>query len=182
MDIAEVYNRHKNLKLAAAELGIKWQTLYLKLRELNIPVTGDKARYGSDKDRLAARAEMEFRRLVPFAVNQNEIKFQSKFDFLVGAEKIDIKASTLKPGSARFPALRWAFSVKKQEFCADFIVCFGMIEDSHKIFLIPGECVRNYQTISISQNGKSKWLQYEISPNELAEFFIDLAKTWQDKQ
>lgn len=174
MSIESVYSKHQNLKLAAIELGMKWQTLYVKLRELKIPVTGDKARYGSDKDRLAARAELEFKRLIPFAANQNELKFQSKFDFLVGSEKVDIKASSLKPGCARFPALRWAFSVKKQEFCADFIVCFGMIDNGYKIFLIPGECVRTYQTISISQNGKSKWLQYEISPEDLTIFFNDL--------
>lgn len=175
MDIALTYSKHQNLKLAAIELGMKWQTLYVQLRKLNIPVTGDKARYGSDKDRLAAKAELEFKRLVPFAIDQNEKKFQSKFDFLVGSEKVDIKASSLKPGCARYPALRWAFSVKKQEFCADFIVCFGMSDDGYKIFLVPGECVRTYQTLSISQNGKSKWLQYEVSPDDLSTFFNDLA-------
>ena len=174
MDIALAYSKHKNLKLAAAELGMKWQTLYVQLRKLNIPVTGDKSRYGSDTDRLAAKAELEFKRLVPFAVNQNEVKFQSKFDFLVGSEKVDIKVSNLNRSCARLQRLRWAFSVKKQEFCANFIVCFGMTDDGYKIFLIPGECVKAYQSISISQNGKSKWLQYEILPEDLTIFFKDL--------
>ena len=73
MDIAAAYNKHKNLKLAADELGVKWQTLYVQLRKLNIPVTGDKLKYGSNRDRLAARAEIEFQRLVPFAINQNKV-------------------------------------------------------------------------------------------------------------
>jgi hypothetical protein len=175
-NIKEVYEKHKNLKLAANELGMKWQTLYVQLRNIGVPVTGDKSRYGSDKDRMAAMAELEFRRLVPFAVCQNDIKFQSKFDFLVSGEKIDVKASKLNRGCVRFPALRWAFSVKKQEFCADFIVCFAMLDEGYRILLIPGELVRKYSSISISQNGRSKWLQYEVEPHELAEFFSELSK------
>lgn len=175
-NIEYVYLKHKNLKHAAAELGIKWQTLYVQLRKAGIPVTGDKSRYGSDKDRLAAMAEMEFKKLVPFCISKNEEEFQAKIDFMVGSEKVDIKASKLNQGSKRFAALRWAFSVRKQEFCADFIVCFAMLETvGYRVFLIPGELVRHYQTISISRDGKSKWLQYEVQPNELSEFFAQLA-------
>jgi hypothetical protein len=172
---AIAYDKHKNLKLAAGELGVKWQALYVKLRKQGVNVIGDKSRYGTDKDRLAAHAEMEFKRLVPFAVDQNNIKFQSKFDFIVGNEKVDIKASKAHQGSRAFKALRWAFSVKKQEFCADFIVCFGFTDEGYRIFLIPGELIRNYQTISISQNGNSKWLQYEIEPDDLEPFFKELS-------
>ena len=178
MNIEQAYQKHKNLKLAAEELGIKWQTLYVQLRKAGIPVTGDKARYGSDRDRLAAMAELEFKNLVPFAEDQNSVQFQSKFDFLVGSEKVDIKASGLNQGCKKFAAKRWAFSVKKQEFCADFIVCFAMQEHDYRIFLIPGELVRNYQSISIpeSKNSKSKWLQYEISKTDLTEFFTEITK------
>jgi len=177
-NIEIIYNKHKNLKLAANELGMKWQTLYVQLRKLGIPVTGDKSRYGSDKDRLAACAESEFQRLVPLAINQNANKFQSKFDFLVGNEKIDIKASQARRGSKKFAATRWAFSVKKQEFCADFIVCFAMLDAGYRLFLIPGECVRHYQTISISTDPKtkSKWTQYEVSLSDLSEFFVQLSR------
>lgn len=176
MTIVEAYEKHKNLKLAADELGMKWQSLYVELRKAGVAVTGDKARYGSDKDKLAATAELEFKRLVPFAQDQNSGKFQSKFDFLVGVEKVDIKASTAHQGSKQFKAKRWAFSVKKQEFCADFIVCFAMLDVGYRIFLIPGECVRHYQTVSISSesNAKSKWLQYEVQQHELSEFFTQL--------
>jgi len=171
MSIKEVYEKHQNLKLAADELGVKWQTLYVQLKKQGVPITGDKSRYGSDKDRLAAMAELEFKRLVPFAINQNEVKFQSKLDFIVGNHGVDIKASKLNQGSKNFAALRWSFSVKKQEFCADFVVCFAMLEAGYRIFLIPGEMVRHYQTISISEKGKSKWLQFEISSSDLYEFF-----------
>lgn len=175
--LIDAYEKHRNLKSAADELGIKWQSLYVQLRKLGVKVVGDKLRYGSDKDRFAARAELEFLRLVHFAENQNSVSYQSKFDYLVCGEKVDIKASNAAQGSKNFTATRWAFSVKKQEFCADFIVCFAMIDSGYRIFLIPGELVRKYQTISISTNpsSKSKWLQYEIQPDDLTEFFLQLS-------
>lgn len=172
---SDAYANHLNLKLAASELGIKWQTLYCKLRQQGVPVVGDKLKYGSDKDRLAARAELEFLSLVPFAIDQNKVKFQSKFDYLVGNEKVDIKASTLKKGCKKFDARRWSFSVKKQEFCADFIICFAFSDkEDYRVFMIPGEIVRNYQTVSIPENGKSKWLDYEVDKSDLFEFFSEL--------
>lgn len=170
-----VYEKHKNLKLAADELGIKWQTLYSRLKKAGHAVTGDKERYGSDKDRLATKAESLFKTLVPFAENQNGLKFQAKVDFVINGKKVDIKASTLKKGMKHSNIRRWAFSVKKQEFVADFLVCFAFDDDGgYKILLIPAEFIRFYQSISISENAKSKWLEYEIDPNELAPFFNEL--------
>ena len=116
-------------------------------------------------------AESEFKKIVPFADDQNALKFQSKFDFLVSGEKVDIKSSNLNIGCKNSTSKRWAFSIKKQEFCADFIVCFAFNGENYRILLIPGELVRNYQTISISETGKSKWLDYEIEKEDLYEFF-----------
>ena len=170
----KVYEKHLNLKIAANELNMKWQTLYAKLKKLGVPVVGDKTVYGSEKDRLAAKAEMEFGKLVPEAQNQNKVKFQSTIDFMVGNHKIDVKSSRLNQVSKKFEPKRWAFSVKKQEFFADFIVCFAFLDDYYRVFLIPGELVRNYQTISISPTGNGKWLDYEVQPSELRQFFKDL--------
>lgn len=172
---ALAYSKHMNLKIAAKEIGVKWQTLYYRLKKQGVNVVGDKLKYGSDKDRLAAKAEEEFIKIVPFAIDQNKAKFQSKFDYLVGNQKIDIKCSTLRQGCKRFEAKRWAFSVKKQEMNADFIVCFAFKDDGdYRIFMIPGEFVRNYQTISISEKGKSKWLDYEINKTDLHDFFKEI--------
>jgi len=176
-DMKASYEKHKNLKAAALELGIGWQNLYLKLRKAGVQITGDKSRYGSDKDRLAAFAESQFRRIVPFAVSQNDLQWQSRVDFLVGTYKVDIKAARAHRGSQKFSATRWMFSVKKQEFCADFIVCFALPDNyQHKIFLLPCELVSKYQTVSIptAHDSKSKWLQYEVSEDGLRGFFEDL--------
>ncbi|WXL23952.1 hypothetical protein WG219_11355 [Ectopseudomonas mendocina] len=179
MDIVEQcvesYRRLKNLKLAGAEIGIPWQTVYIHLKTAGEPVTGDKARYGSDSDRLAARAERLFAELVPEAVNMNGKKFQAKMDFQVGGWGVDVKASRLNTSNRNSKTKRWAFGVKKQESVAAFFVCFCMADDDslQHVLLIPGEIARTYQTISAAQSG-SKWLDYKVEPDELAPFFENL--------
>tara|TARA_R110002153_G_scaffold53726_5_gene149582 strand:- start:6098 stop:6682 length:585 start_codon:yes stop_codon:yes gene_type:complete len=180
----DTYDKHKHLKNAAEELGIKWQTLYWHLAKANHPVLGDKERYGSDTDKLAERTETLFQKTVPLAKNNNLSSFQAKMDFIVGTYKVDVKASTKKDGYKNNPkknaALRWAFSSRVQEDIADFIVCycyegldclnFGNVE---KILLIPKEMFKNKQSISVSCS-KSKWYDFEVTSSELSEFFEDI--------
>ena len=175
------YDKHKNLKLAAEELGIKWQKLYVNLRDYGHPVTGDKERYGSEVDKFACATEDLFKDLVPIAVNLNDTKFQAKMDFKVGSYSVDVKASTKKDGyknnPKKNPAFRWAFSCKVQEVHADFLVCFCFSGDDiqhqgkvEKILLIPAEFFKNKQSLSVSCT-KSKWYEFEVTDKELTEFF-----------
>lgn len=168
MNEAQAYEKHKNLKLAAAELGIKWQTLYVRLRKAGISVTGDKLRYGSETDRLAAMTEHEFMRLVPKAESRNAKEWQAKVDFYVSGLGVDVKASRI--GKAN----RWNFCVKKQEFTADFLVCFAYEGTSYRVLLVPGEIARRYQTLHVRRAFTGKWADYEIDPQDIASFFDDL--------
>lgn len=169
------YRRLRNLKLVAVEVGIPWQKVYVYLRAAGEPVTGDKSRYGSDTDRLAAKAENEFKRLVPNCTNLNDQKFQAKIDFSVGPLSVDVKAS-------RRHNDRWAFSLKKQELLADFFVCFAFDDDgSYRVVVIPNELCRHYQTLSLSANSKTKWWDYEVDPASLASFFDSIVKISQEQ-
>lgn len=166
-----VYDKHLHLKNAADELGMKWQTLYWYLQKAGHPVTGNKARYGSKTDKLASRAEVDFKRLVPNAKDMNEAKYQSKYDFEIYGLKVDVKASTLKEYCKNKSLCRYSFNVKKQEMLADFIVAFGYNKgELEKCYLFPKEHIRFMTTISIS-NGKSKWQDFEVAPKELKPFF-----------
>lgn len=169
----EAYERHKHLGLAAQEVGIPWQTVYVHLRNADVSVTGDKARYGSDSDRLATRGEEYFKSFVPFAEDQNKKQFQPKFDFLVNGHKVDVKSSSQRKSNKAAKTLRWAFYSKKQESTADFFVLIGFTKDDPThVWLIPGEISRKYTTISISQSASGgKWWDYAINPNHLADFF-----------
>ena len=170
----QAYRQHQNLKIAAQHVGIPWQTVYVHLRKAGEPVTGNKLKYGSETDRLAAKAEREFLRLVPFAEDQNTRQFQSKVDFLVGGFGVDVKAARLKtqgPNSSR-----WMYSIKKQEAIADFFVCLGFDETGSHVMstlLVPGEIARMHTTLSHSSRG-GKWADYIVSPDSLSPFFSAL--------
>lgn len=176
------YRDLKNLKLVGAELGIPWQTVYVRLKRAGEPVTGDKARYGSDSDRLAARGERWFSRVIPEAEDQNGRKFQSKVDFIVRGLGVDVK--TARPVTSPRGVLQWAWSVKKQEMVADHFVCIALTDRTddagvYRALLIPGELARNYQTIRASHNGKAmvgKWSQYACTSSELFNFFQELSQ------
>lgn len=171
----DAYAKHKHLKLAANDVGIPWQTVYVHLKRAGVAVTGDKLRYGSDTDRTAAVAEQHFLRLVPSATDQNAAKFQSKVDFLIHGFGVDVKASRLH-GAGAGKSKKWMFSVKKQEAVADFFVCFAYTEDLQQVvrtLLIPGELARHHTSISLPENG-GKWADYEVAPESLAQFFADL--------
>lgn len=171
----DAYRKHKHLGLAAQELGIKWQTVYWNLRQANEPVTGDKSRHGSAKDKFADRSEQLFASIVPNAVNQNELQFQAKCDFVLHGVNIDVKAAAMNNHSNTHG---WAFALKKQAGTADFFVCFGYAEnrqDVERCFVFPMELVRGMQTLRvgrhISGRPKGKWASYEVSITDLPEFF-----------
>ena len=167
------YRKHMNLKLAANELGVAWQSLYVRLKKLGEPITGDKLRYGTDRDRLGALGEKEFLRLVPFATNKNFAQYQCKYDFDVFEQKVDVKASSPRQLNKKFQARSWSFSFKKQSLICDFICCFCMAEDRsiQHVLVVPSEFFKGLQTVSVSCEGNSKWLDYEIAADELASFF-----------
>ena len=178
VDCVEAYAKHKNLKLAADAIGMKWQTLYVRLRNNGVAVIGDKAKYGSLSDRAGAKGEKYFSSLVPRAIDQNKSKFQAPVDFDVDGILVDVKASLKRSSSKRTSAMRWSFSISRQVTKCDFFVFVAYNEafsDAEKVFLIPAELVRNLQTITISATGASKWDDYRVEPEELAEFFSDLA-------
>ena len=175
---AAAYAKHKNLKLAADEIGLQWQVLYSRLREQGIPVTGDKSRYGSIKDKLASKAEALFAELVPCAVNMNESMWQAPVDFDVDGIKVDVKASRLTMRQKHTSkAMSWAFSMKKQSTTCGFfcLFCYGDEDIVHRILLIPREMAEGVKCLSVSPT-KSKWLDYEVEPSDLPKFFNDMAR------
>lgn len=184
MDASDIcvvrYRDLQNVKLVGAELGIPWQTVYSRLKRAGEPVTGDKSRYGSETDRLSARAERYFQALVPEAEDQNQKAYQSKVDFIVSGQSVDVKVS--RPRLSPRGVSQWCWSVKKQEAIADYFVCIALGDHSDdppisRLLLIPGDLSRHYQSIRISHaNGwRGKWAEYALTPSELRTYFKDNA-------
>lgn len=176
-----VYKKHMNLKIAAKELGIPWQTLYVRLKKLGVQVAGDKLRYGADRDRLGVLGETLFKSLVPVATDCNKARFQSKYDFDVLGYKVDVKTGKPRQMNARYESQSWSFSFKKQTMICDFIVCFCLDEQQkiEHVLLVPSEFFQGLQTCSVSRRGSSKWLDYSIDPAELQNFFQYLQRKTQ---
>lgn len=164
------YRKHKNLKVASEVLGIPLPTLYWRLKKAGEPVMGNKRVHGSDKDKMAAHSESLFKKIVPFAKDNNQTSFQSSIDFTVGDYKVEIKSATLRPGGKG--NMRWSFDLRKQEKVADFFICFALNDDwsVNRILFIPCDVIKTYQTLSLS-SGKSKWNDYAVSEKDLCEFF-----------
>lgn len=172
------YSRLKNLKLVSKEIDMPWQTVYWHLKKANIAVSGDKSRYGAETDKLARQAEIIFRDTVPLAKDMNETEFQSKFDFLIGNSKVDIKASKLKSAgrqkNGKIYSSKWAFGISKQKKYADYYVLYCMNKDGTDvvhIILLPKEIANVKTSISIPVTMNSRWSDYKVSERELVEFF-----------
>ena len=178
----ESYSKLKNLKLVGEETGIAWQQVYRILKRANVPVCGDKARYGSVTDRLAVHAEQMFKKAVPFAVDNNDEQWQSTVDFSVGNETIDIKASIIQDAyrnsKGKSHSARWAYCISKQKDVADHFVLYALEKDKsvRHVFLIPKEIATNSSSISIPESLKSKWADYEVKESELFDFFSLMKK------
>lgn len=178
-DMILSYKKHKNLKISAAELGMNFQTLYWLLKKNGVCVSGDKERYGSQKDKLAKLAEDMFCEIISWAENSNDTQWQSKVDFIINGIKVDVKASKRQKLGIGRGGDRWSFSIKKQIVIADFFVMFALDVDKNieKIFLIPAGLIASMSSISICCNGKSKWHAYEVSKKELKNIMSDISKT-----
>ncbi|RUR52739.1 hypothetical protein ELY40_11865 [Vreelandella populi] len=181
--IVDSYERLKNLKLVALETGVKWQTVYWNLKKAGVEVCGDKARYGSASDRIAVIGEQRFLKAVPFAEDNNKGKWQASVDFSIGEVTVDVKASLPCP-AGRTPqgksfSAKWSFCINKQTDVADYFVLYALNESGKEpegVFLIPREIAASKSTISIPTTLKSKWADYSVKENELAEFFEMIIK------
>lgn len=169
-EMIDSYERHKNLKKSAQELGMCFQTLYWNLKKAGVSCSGDKEIYGCSKDRFGAVGELEFQKIVPYAENQNKKQYQPKIDFLINGVKFEIKSAKRQSLGIGAGGDRWSFSIKKQVEDADFFVLFGFSKDGdvESIFLVPAELIASKTTISISCNGSSKWNSYSLSRDELS--------------
>lgn len=174
----ELYAEHQRLHTVGEVLGIPWQTVCWWLKKEGVSVTGNKARYGGNSDKIAVIGENLFGKLGTDAINQNNLQFQSKYDYILGDLKIDIKTGFLRDqkGRGNSKITRWAFCTKVQQK-ADYLICYclsGTLDEYRVeyILLIPAEFIGEIQTISVSPRN-SKWLNFTVSEDELKSFLLE---------
>ena len=123
-------------------------------------------------------AERLFAEDVPTAEDSNAQQYQSMIDFSVGGFTVDIKASRLHPArqerSGKTTAPRWMFSINKQKDKADFFVMYAFdfaADRVEHVFLVPAEIATTKSTIVVPESLSSKWADYRVDRNDLADFF-----------
>lgn len=173
----DAYRRLKSTKAVSAELGVPLATVYWRLRRAGEPVTGDKARYGSETDKIAARGERWFQRVIPWAEDQNRTEFQSKVDFIVSGLRVDVKTS--RPRLTKTGVINWSWSLRKQKDAADYFVCIALSSREpdpgvHTALLVPGAVAAGCGSLRVSHDRialRGKWARYGHSSAELRQFF-----------
>lgn len=178
--MVSLYQEIKNLKLVGKEMDIPWQTVYWWLKKEGVSVSGNKSAYGGVKDQIGLIGERMFRKTFPEAEDQNEKSFQPEFDFFIKDLKLDVKTSFPRDMKSRGTKVlyRWGFNTRRQQN-ADYIICYCMDGDFEDytlncILLIPNEFIVGMQTVSVSCKGRSKWLDFVITEDELKQFIDQL--------
>jgi hypothetical protein len=176
----EKYAEYKNLRLVADDVGLSIGMVYYHLRNADVPVTGDKSRYGTPQDKMARYAEELFMRLVPHAVDKNQEEFQSPYDFDVNSLKVDVKVATKRVNDKTKKNLkyRWAFTTKKQSDIVDYMVLFCMsgydtegCGDVEKVLVVPSSAFKGSKSLSVACSG-SKYDKYEVPLSDIGSVLI----------
>lgn len=176
----EIYQQRNLINQVAAETGTPWHETYLHLKKTGAIKLETRMLTGRQTDRMGAFYEFEFRKLVPAAVSQNDICYQSEIDFLVKDFKIEVKSSSLytHAGGTEHWKFR-VFSRRTYTRAADFYVCFGRLDkedlNNYAIYLFPVE-VLTTGNITVRPDGNNHWSGFKISPEDLRTFFDKLSE------
>lgn len=172
--VIEAYQHLGSIKGVCAETGAPPYNVYLWLRMAKLLKPADKQNYGTPASRLGGKAEDEFQRLVPFAMSTNKHLQMNcpSFDFDIYGITVDVKSCMKRKGTAQYVAATAAREGK--ELHPDFYAIFlwGVDKDrEYSLLLIPDDLTEGLHNIYIDAKKEARWWQFEIAPNQLAEFF-----------
>jgi len=167
------YQRLGNIGAVCTETGCPPYVAYKWLKIGKVLTSEEGTRYGTTGQKQGARAELEFARLVPFAMSTNK-ELQANcpaFDFDINGTTVDVKFSSLCGGRYRFnPA-------SHKPMRPDWYCVFLSAPDSKeldpqtcRILVIPDALVSGLKNVMIQKDGGRYW-DFEIRPDELADFF-----------
>ena len=174
--VIAAYQKTGNLKGACSETGAPPYIAFIWLKKAGLLTSNDKCNYGTRGQQLGAEAEKEFQRLVPQAMSANKHLQDNcpAFDFDIFGTTVDVKYSSIRNSSAQ-----WGFkTANAKALKPDFYVAFfatdtsGDLKDGYRVFVFPDEVFGGRTNISLSpHNSKSEWLDFEIEPEKLRDFF-----------
>lgn len=182
------YRNNGNLKLITDDTGLSVWICAKTLESMELSANWNSYRETIAKNSIAgqgADGEMEFKRLVPGAVDMNG-QYQANnpaFDFLVGETTIDVKTGKLRTLPKRGGGW-YEFKILSQEL-PDYYAFFAL-KDSKKpltagnyhLFLIPSivipEGASSVRIGEITERHRNHYWDFEIEPVALAAMLEDI--------
>lgn len=173
--VIEAYHRLGSIKSVCLDTGAPPYVVYKWLKIGGLLKPNDAVKYGTTGAKAGAKAELEFKKLVPFAMETNKHLETNcpSFDFDIGGTTIDVKFSSLHPSG------KWNFrSAQGKAMHPDFYVLFCATDGKkdmtgkYKVLVIPSEILGTVSQVCINKNG-GMYDDFEIEPSELADFFRD---------
>jgi len=173
--IIKSYQRTGNIKSVCIETGCPPYVAYKWLKISKLLDAQESTRYGTNGQKQGALAELEFKRLVPFAMPTNKMLENNcpAFDFDINGTTVDVKFCSLCNSNGRY-GFRTAQTkhLRPDWYCA-FLAnpdIKELIPGKYRILVIPDAMVQHIKSVSLHSNGGHYW-DFEIKPNELAKFF-----------
>jgi len=162
MDLAAMYAETPSVVEIARRIGSTPGAVGYHLYKAGVTLTGDKLRYGCERDKQARKAELFVLSQLNGAVDHNAAQFQPKTDVTYRGFRIEVKSSVLQH---RRGQLILSFMVEKQPHIVDLFVCVGYFNSNDDVpltvYVIPGHLAPRW-CIKITLTGRSKYERFRI--------------------
>ncbi len=175
--VIAAYKTLGNIGAVCTETGCPPYIAYKWLKMAKALNSHEATRYGTNGQKQGAKAELEFQRLVPFAMSANK-ELESNcpsFDFDINGTTIDVKFSSMcdSNGTYRFMTAQGKH-MRPDYYCA-FLPSSGdkeLSQGKYRILIIPDQLVSGLKGVTIQKEGGKYW-DFEVKPEALADFFRD---------
>jgi len=173
--VFDAYQRFGSIGAVCAETGCPPYVAYKWLKIGKVLSAEEGTRYGTNGQKQGARAELEFQRLVPFAMAANK-ELQTNcpaFDFDINGTTVDVKFSSLCAGKYRFMTASAYDKPMRPDWYCVFLSAPNskeLVPGQYRILVIPDQLVSGVKAVQFPPAGGQYW-DFEIKPDALADFF-----------
>jgi hypothetical protein len=162
MHLAAMYAETPSGVEIARRIGSTPGAVGYHLYKAGVTLTGDKLRYGCERDRQARKAELFVLSQLDGAIDHNAAQFQPKMDATYRGFRIEVKSSVLQHHTGQ---LLLSFMVEKQPHLADLFVCVGYFRNDDDVplavYVVPGHLAPRW-CIKITLTGRSKYERFRV--------------------
>jgi len=166
--VINAYQRLGNIKSVCIETGCAPYVAYKWLKISKLLTTQESTRYGTNGQKQGARAELEFKRLVPFAMPTNKMLENNypAFDFDINGTTVDVKFCSLCNGSGRYGFRTAQNKYMRPDWYCAFLAnpeVKELIPGEYRILVIPDAMVQTIKSVSLYSSSGQYWTHRRIN-------------------